>query len=157
MPRRSGIRPKLSPDATHLLPSTGHYDRRVVAIDWVVIKSAALAGLFVLVPAIVVLTLVLDESSASIWIYIFGLILVFGFMTAGYGAGRIRNDTPMIHGAIAGVACYATIQLFGVVSRLIRGESINPWQYPFLALFSAALGASGALFADWHRRKGVRV
>ncbi len=129
----------------------------MVAIDWVVIKSAALAGLFVLVPAIVVLTLVLDESSASIWIYIFGLILVFGFMTAGYGAGRIRNDTPMIHGAIAGVACYATIQLFGVVSRLIRGESINPWQYPFLALFSAALGASGALFADWHRRKGVRV
>lgn len=129
----------------------------MVAIDWVVIKSAALAGLFVLVPAIVVLTLVLDDSSASIWIYIFGLILVFGFMTAGYGAGRMRSDTPMIHGAIAGLSCYVAIQLFGVLSRLIRGESINPWQYPFLAMFSAALGASGALFADWYRRKDGRV
>jgi len=129
----------------------------VVTIDWDVIKQAALAGLFVLVPAIVVLTLVLDENSASIWIYIFGLILVFGFMTAGYGAGRIRSDTPMIHGAIAGLACYVAIQLFGVVSRLIRGDSINPWQYPFLAIFSAALGASGALFADWYRRKDARA
>ena len=90
--------------ATHLLPPRRHYDRAVVTIDWDVIKQAALAGLFVLVPAIVVLTLVLDENSASIWIYIFGLILVFGFMTAGYGAGRIRSDTPMIHGAIAGLA-----------------------------------------------------
>jgi len=129
----------------------------VVAIDWDVIKSAALAGLFVLVPAIVVLTLVLDDSSATIWIYIFGLILVFGFLTAGYGAGRIRSDTPMIHGAIAGLTCYAAIQLFGVVSRVIRGDSINPWQYPFLAMFSASLGASGALFADWYRRKGTRI
>lgn len=129
----------------------------MVAIDWDVIKSATFAGLFVLVPAILVLTLVLDESSASIWIYIFGLILVFGFLTAGYGAGRIRSDTPMIHGALSGVACYVAIQLFGVLSRLLRGESINPWQYPFLAMFSAALGASGALFADWYRRKGVRA
>lgn len=129
----------------------------MVAIDWNVIRSAALAGLFVLVPAIVVLTLVLDDSSATVWIYVFGLILVFGFMTAGYGAGRVRSDTPMIHGAIAGVACYAAIQLFGVVSRLLRGESINPWQYPFLAMLSAALGASGALFADWYRRKEARA
>lgn len=143
--------------ATHLLPPRRHYDCAVVTIDWDVIKQAALAGLFVLVPAIVVLTLVLDENSASIWIYIFGLILVFGFMTAGYGAGRIRSDTPMIHGAIAGLACYVAIQLFGVVSRLIRGDSINPWQYPFLAIFSAALGASGALFADWYRRKDARA
>lgn len=129
----------------------------VVAIDWDVIKTAAFAGLFVLVPAIVVLTLVLDENSASIWIYIFGLILVFGFLTAGYGAGRIRSDTPMIHGAIAGVACYVAIQLFGVISRLIRGDSINPWQYPFLAMFAASLGACGALFADWYRRKDARA
>lgn len=128
----------------------------MVAIDWNVIKSAAFAGLMVLVPAIVVLTLVLDDSSASIWIYIFGLILVFGFMTAGYGAGRVRSDTPMIHGAIAGLACYVVIQVFGVLSRLLRGESINPLQYPFLALFSAALGTSGALFADWYRRKDAR-
>jgi hypothetical protein len=129
----------------------------VVAIDWVVIRTAALAGLFVLVPAIVVLTLVLDDSSSTLWIYLFGLLAVFGFLTAGYGAGRIRSDTPMIHGAIAGLACYVAIQLFGVIFRLIRGDSINPLQYPFLAMLSAALGASGGLFADWYRRKGDRV
>lgn len=128
----------------------------MVAIDWVVIRSAALAGLLVLVPAIIVLTLVLDDSASSAWIYLFGLIMVFGFLTAGYGAGRIRSDTPMIHGAIAGVSCYVVIQGFGAISRLVRGESINPLQYPFLAVFSAALGASGALFADWYRRKGLR-
>jgi hypothetical protein len=128
----------------------------VVAIDWVVIRSAALAGLLVLVPAIIVLTLVLDDSASTVWIYLFGLIMVFGFLTAGYGAGRIRSDTPLIHGAVAGVSCYVVIQVFGAVSRLIRGESINPLQYPFLAMFSAALGASGALFADWYRRKELR-
>ncbi len=133
-----------------------HYDGPVVAIDWIVIRSAALAGLFVLVPSIVVLTLVLDESASSLWIYLFGLLLVFGFLTAGYGAGRARSDTPMIHGAIAGLSCYLVIQLFGSVSRLIRGDSVNPLQYPFLAVLSAALGASGALFADWYRRKGLR-
>lgn len=165
--------PKLSPDAAgaiavaaasqrwHTRLTCSHQQATtidaVVAIDWVVIKSAALAGLFVLVPAIVVLTLVLDDTSASIWIYIFGLILVFGFLTAGYGAGRIRSDTPLIHGAIAGFACYVAIQLFGVISRLLRGDSINPWQYPFLAMFAASLGACGALFADWYRRKDART
>ncbi len=133
-----------------------HYDGPVVAIDWIVVRSAALAGLFVLVPSIIVLTLVLDDSASSGWIYLFGLLLVFGFLTAGYGAGRARSDTPMIHGAIAGLSCYVVIQLFGAISRLVRGETINPLQYPFLAVFSAALGASGALFADWYRRKGLR-
>ena len=128
----------------------------MVAIDWVVIRSAVLAGLLVLIPAIVVLTLILDDSASSAWIYLFGLILVFGFLTAGYGAGRSRNDTPMIHGAIAGLGCYVLIQAFGTISRLVRGEDINPLQYPFLAMFSAALGTSGALFADWYRRKSLR-
>ena len=128
----------------------------MVAIDWDVIKTATLAGLFVLVPAIVVLTVVLGDNAATVWIYLFGLILVFGFLTAGYGAGRSRSDTPLMHGALAGFACYVAIQLFGVISRLIRGDSINPWQYPFLALFAASLGASGALFADWYRRKDAR-
>lgn len=129
----------------------------MVAIDWVVIRSAVLAGLLVLVPAIVVLTLVLDDSASTFWIYLFGLIMLFGFLTAGYGAGRGRSDTPMIHGAIAGLGCYVVIQTFGAVSRLVRGDDINPLQYPFLAVFSAAIGASGALFADWYRRKGNRV
>ena len=119
--------------------ATPHYDGPVIAIDWIVIRSAALAGLFVLVPSIVVLTLVLDDSASSLWIYLFGLLLVFGFLTAGYGAGRARSDTPMIHGAIAGLSCYLVIQLFGSISRLIRGESVNPLQYPFLAVLSAAL------------------
>ena len=145
------------PDARHRLYPTEHYDHTVVAIDWVAIRSAVLAGLLVLIPAIVVLTLVLDDSASSFWIYVFGLILVFGFLTAGYGAGRARNDTPMIHGAIAGVGCYLLIQAFGAISRLVRGDDINPLQYPFLAMLAAALGTSGALFADWYRRKGMRV
>ena len=89
----------------------------MIAIDWIVIRSAALAGLFVLVPSIVVLTLVLDDSASSLWIYVFGLLLVFGFLTVGDGAGRARSDTPMIHGAIAGLSCYLVIQLFGSISR----------------------------------------
>ena len=129
----------------------------VVAIDWIVIRSAVIAGLLVLVPAIVVLTLVLDDSSATFWIYVFGLIMVFGFATAGYGAGRMRSDTPMIHGAVAGFGCYVVIQTFGALFRLLRGDEINPLQYPFLAMFSAALGASGALFADWYRRRSSRA
>lgn len=109
------------------------------------------------IPATIVTNLVLDDSSTDAWSYLFGLITLFGFATAGYAAGRARNDTPMMHGAAAAFVCYAVVQVIGAISLLARGESINPLRYPFSALLAATMGVAGGLFADWYHRRAIRA
>lgn len=131
--------------------------RAVPAIDWAVVRAATIAGLVVVIPSVIILAVVLGDDSNAAWAYLFGFVTLFGFAAAGYGAGRVRSDTPMMHGAIAALACYSIVQAFGTIKRIAAGEDVNPIQYPFLALLAAVMGVSGALFADWYRRKGLRV
>ena len=110
-----------------------------------------------MLPAAALSSLFVDDDTSSAWSILFGVVTLFGFMVAGYGAGRIRNDTPMLHGATAAALCYVVVQIFGVVRRLASGESINPAMYPLTALLAATMGVAGALFADWYRRKTLRA
>ncbi len=87
----------------------------------------------------------------------FGVLVLFGFMTAGYGAGRLRTDTPMMHGALAAVACYVVVQAFGIVTSLARGNSLSPDKYILTVLLAAVMGVAGGLFADWYRRRLSRA
>ncbi len=129
----------------------------MATIDWALVRTAALAGLLILVPAAVISTLVVDDDASTAWSGLFAVITLFGFLTAGYGAGRARSDTPMMHGAAAAIACYLVIQTFGAVSRLARGDDINVVTYPLTALLAGCAGVVGALFADWYRRRALRT
>lgn len=134
-----------------------HYSLHVPALDWSVIRTAALGGLFVVLPAAVLAELIVGEGGSGAWASLFFLITLFGFATAGFGAGRVRSDTPMIHGAAAAVACYAVVQVFGIAARVLRGADINPLTYPLTALLAGLMGVCGALFADWYRRRSLRA
>ncbi len=109
-----------------------------------------------MVPVAVLALLFVGDGGSGPWASLFFLVTLFGFATAGYGAGRIRTDTPMIHGAAAAVLCYAIVQVFGIVTRLARGADLNPLTYPLTAILAAMMGVLGALFADWYRRKQAR-
>lgn len=124
-------------------------------IDWTVIRSSALAGLMIVVPSALIAQFLRSTAVGDLaWVFL--VIVLIGFVVAGFGAGFLRSDTPMKHGAISAICAYAMIQIFGAAWRIARGESINPVTYPLLALMAGSFGLVGGLFGDWHRRRTRR-
>ncbi len=123
-------------------------------IDWSVVANGAGAGLMIVVPAAVLSAVFIDGN--TFWAFAFLLVILVGFTIAGFGAGRIRRDTPMMHGALAGIATYVVVQGFGVVTQLLRGDSINVATYPVSAILAGTCGVCGGLLADWYQRKMLR-
>lgn len=125
-------------------------------LDWSLIGTAAARGLVIIVPAAIISALLFDPGSDSNLAFLFGFIVLVGFVVAGYAAGSRRADTPMMHGAAAALACYVVVQLFGLLRRLASGDDINLLSYPVSALFAATFGVAGGVFADWNRRRQLR-
>ena len=125
------------------------------ALNWKTILNGAAAGLVVIVPAAILSYLIVgDGGSESLTLLFFGLIM-FGFATAGYGAGRMEHNTPMAHGAFAALVAFATVQFAGVLISVGRG-TISDFKWiglPLTALIAAGCGVAGGVFADWYRRK----
>ncbi len=126
-------------------------------IDWLTVRTAASAGLMIIIPAALVSAFLVGEDGPVGWSVLFVLLVLLGFFVAGFGAGRLRNDTPMMHGSLAAMSCYAVVQIFGTIRRLSAGESIHPITYPLFLMIAAALGIAGAVFADWSARKTARM
>lgn len=129
----------------------------MVNLDFTVIRTAATAGLLVIVPSTILAELVNDDTANGgprrLLAFLFLALTLLGFMIAGFGAGRMRSDTPMAHGIVAAVLCWAVVQGFGILKRLAQGDDI-PWvALPVLAIVAATCGLFGALFADWYRRQ----
>jgi hypothetical protein len=129
----------------------------VFDLDWPIIRMGATAGLIVVIPAAIISALLVDDNDASSWAPLFEIVVIFGFVIAGWGAGSRRPDTPMMHGAAAAFLCYVVVQLFGFFRRLAQGADINFLTYPIQALLAATFGVAGAVFADWYRRKSLRT
>jgi hypothetical protein len=123
-------------------------------LDWTVIRTAATAGLIVVIPAAVIAELVLGDTDAtSGWRLVFFAITLLGFVIAGFGAGRLRSDTPMAHGATAAAVTWAVVQVFGTARRLAAGESVSWLAIVFAAMLAITAGIAGGAFADWFRRR----
>lgn len=125
----------------------------MLRLDWSVIRTAATAGLVILVPAAIVSELFVSSTTSSIIVYVFFAVIMFGFSSCGYAAARLNSNTPLTHGAVAAIVAYAVIQVVGIVTSLARGEDLNPIGYPLLVGIAASFGMLGALFGDWYRRK----
>ncbi len=133
------------------------YHLGVPQFDWRVIRSAAIAGLTVLVPITILSLLVVDDDSSSYTQLAFFGLTMFGFAAAGYGAGKMAPLAPMAHGALGAMGTWVVIQGFGVLRRLVSGDAINWLGYPLQAMIAAGCGVFGAVFADWIRRSGRPV
>ena len=110
-----------------------------------------------IIPSTLFASLLSDSGSASgarrALAFVFLALTILGFIVAGFGAGRMRSDTPMAHGLVSAVVCWAVVQGFGVLKRLAQGDSVNWVALPVLAIIAATCGVLGALFADWYRRQ----
>jgi hypothetical protein len=121
-------------------------------IDWRVVVRAALSGLVLIIP-IVIITEILDANvsnfSGSRWVFFPFLLILFAYAAAGYAGGRLAPWAPYTHGILAALGSFATWLLFRVVERLIRGAHIGfgPRAVMTNAMFAAGLGLFGAAIA----------
>jgi hypothetical protein len=126
-------------------------------INWQVVKTSAIAGLWILVPITVASLVLLDDGSSNVSRLGFFALTMFGFTAAGYGGGKLAPHAPMAHGALGAAGTWAIIQAFGIVRRLISGDDIAWIGLPLLGFIAAGCGIFGAAFADWVRRSGRPV
>lgn len=122
------------------------------SIDWTIVRTAATGGLIIIVPGAFASGLLFgNDPTALVWLF-FGLVLG-GFGLAGYLAGRLRNDTPLAHGAASGFLAFLVAQFFGMVATLARGAAVSWAAIPITALLAVSMGVAGALLSDVvHRR-----
>jgi hypothetical protein len=75
-------------------------------LDWRVVLRGALVGLAIIVP-VTVLRVALDREISNFddsgWIYPLFVLILVGYASAGWIAGRARPDAPLAHGALAGI------------------------------------------------------
>jgi putative membrane protein (TIGR04086 family) len=79
-------------------------------VDWRVVLRGAFVGLAVIAP-VSVLGAVLDHEIAgyddSGWRPVVYVLILLGFGAAGWYAGRAMPDSPLTHGALAGLVTFA--------------------------------------------------
>lgn len=128
-----------------------------MGLDLTVLRTAATAGLILIIPAALVSRLLLGENAPQLWSWLFFVLLLGGFVAAGAVAARLRTDTPMLHGVAAALLAFVVAQVFGVIASLASGNTISIPAMAVSAVLAAFAGASGALAKDWLRRRQIRI
>lgn len=125
-------------------------------LDWTVIRTAATGGLLVIIPGAFVSSVLLNNDATGLsWLFL--CIVFVGFGVAGFVGGRLRPDTPMLHGALGGLLAFVVTQVFGLMTVLSRGGSVVWIAIPLTALLAISLGVGGALLSDIMHRRTVRT
>ena len=121
------------------------------------IRTAATAGLLVVIPAAVLAEVLVGRpAEGSALSLLFFTVTLLGFVIAGFAAGRLRSDTPMAHGAAAAGVTWAVVQVFGTARRLLGGEDVSWVAIAFAAMLAVSAGIAGGAGADWFRRRVER-
>ena len=85
--------------------------------------------------------------------WLFLAIALSGFALAGIVAGRLRDDTPVLHGALGAATAYLVALVVGLVIVSIADRAISLVAIPVGAVAAVTAGVAGALVADGvHRR-----
>jgi len=126
-------------------------------VDWRAVARGALVGFSVIVP-VTVLHAVLDHEirdfDDSGWRSVLYLFILGGFLAAGWVAGRLREDTPFMHGTFAATGALvlwipARIVIWAAREDdrgLISGKdaALRPGQLFVTLLIAVSLGMFGA-------------
>lgn len=126
-------------------------------IDGTAVGLAALVGTVVLlVGAGVSAALDSSLSRGSSWLYLAWALV--GFTAAGVAAGRIRTDTPVLHGILGGLGAAGVVLVFWTLVRFreLPDGDVVVQTLPITALLAATGGAAGGLLADALRRRSQR-
>jgi hypothetical protein len=119
----------------------------VTRIDWTVVRTAATGGLIVIVPGALLSGMLADRWAGwPLWVFL--AVVLGGFGVAGFVAGRLRRDTPILHGALASVAACAVALAIGLVLASSRGQGIGWAAAPVTAVLAVTAGVAGSLLGD---------
>jgi hypothetical protein len=126
-------------------------------ISWRLIARGALVGISIIVPVTVlhaVLDHELNDFDDSGWRSVLYLFILAGFFAAGWVTGRVRWDTPFMHGTLAAEGSLllwipARVVIWAVREDdrgLLSGKdaALRPGQVFGAVLIAAALGMFGA-------------
>ena len=130
-------------------------------INWYAVGRGAAAGLCFLVLASVIEAILdrnIDSFSDSGWIYPLFVLILFGYMLAGFGAGRQVPQAALSNGLLAGIGAFALWIPVRIVIWAIRDSGkglfggVDPVFTPGRILgqivFAAAFGAIGGWIAS---------
>jgi hypothetical protein len=144
---------------------------RTRSIEWVAVALGAAAGLLVLVVA-AALRAVLHREVADFddsgWVLPLFVLVLVGYGVAGWVAERReRRDTPLTHGALAGVGAFILWLPLRVVIWIVRDEDrgLFTGAHPALRVgqvfghlvIAAGIGMLGALLAHRLARRAPPV
>jgi putative membrane protein (TIGR04086 family) len=116
-------------------------DRRAVVAG--AARGALIAGL-----AIVAAQAVrsLTNADANLGLY---LVLLGGLVAGGQRAGRRRPESPLTHGALAGLGAYVVVLVVVTAVRLAVGRPLaDPVSFVFNGLMAASAGILGGYLAQ---------
>ncbi len=125
-------------------------------IQWNAVFRGATAGLFFLVLASVIEAILdrnIDYFNDSGWIYPLFVLILFGYMLGGFGAGRLAPQAALSNGLLAGLGAFVLWIPVRIVIWLVRDENralftghspaLRPGQIFGHLVIAAALGMFG--------------
>lgn len=124
-------------------------------IDWTAAATAAGAGLGVIVPGALASELVVGRAGSWL-VWLFLAVILGGFGLSGLVAGRLRNDTPILHGVAGALIAFVVAATVGLVIAAVRDRSISIIALPLAALSAVTAGVAGSLLGDVLRRRSRR-
>lgn len=88
---------------------------------------------------------------------IFALVVLAGFVAAGYVAGSRRPDSPLSHGILAALGTFTIAETIAIALIVAKGNTLHPAVYVFLAGVAAGLGLAGGSLSERRRAdRGAR-
>lgn len=119
-----------------------HVDRRAAL-------AGALVGFVVAAVSILLWQLcdALFDLGDSSLVFVFYLVVLVGWVAAGYVAGRRAPDAPYSHGVLASVLSFVPIAVVGLVVAAARGDDIPAIEMVFNLLVAGSAGILGGLIA----------
>jgi hypothetical protein len=95
-------------------------------VQWNAVFRGATAGLFFLVLASIIEAILdrnIDSFNDSGWIYPLFILILFGYMLGGFGAGRMVPQAALSNGLLAGLGAFVLWIPVRIVIWLVRDEN----------------------------------
>jgi len=97
------------------------------------------------------ITAAFDIDSAALDFLSFAVV-VGGWVTAGWVAGRREPEAPYTHALLAALLSFVPIALFGIVFSVARGNAVRAVEMVFNAIVAACGGLAGGVIAERRQR-----
>ncbi len=124
------------------------------AIDRLVVARGAASGLLVAVPAAFANSVLAAQDEPSPLLGLVTLVvLVAGFLLAGFVAGLEAPADGVRHGMLAAAIALVPVELIAILGRLDRDAGVSPLSILIVGFLAIAAGRYGATLGQRRRAR----